>query len=81
MKTVTNEFYEIKDKKGMYGLTYHVPTLEGAIVIAEQSNRDRIAQGYKAEEYIITRTAWARQYDDEGGFMFEDVHIEKVYPK
>ncbi len=81
MKIKTGEYYSVKDTQGMYGLSYNYPTLEGAIIMAERSNEEAVAKGFKAEEYIITKTSWARQYDDEGKFMFEDIHTSRVYPQ
>ena len=81
MRTKVGEYYEVKNTEGMYGLAHQFCTLNAAKMMAEVSNKEAIAKGFKAEEYIITKTTWARQYDDEGRFMFEDVHTSRVYPQ
>ena len=81
MKITTGEYYEVKDKMGMYGLVQQVPTLEGAIVLAEEDNRQKIEKGFKSADYIITKTVWSRQYDDNGMFVFEDIHTSRAYQK
>ena len=69
-KTVSKEYYEVKQPNGFYGLAETFDTYEEAIKAGEEMNEREIANGYKPSEWIVTRTELYREWY-EGRFVTE----------
>lgn len=71
MKFVDQEYYEVKNPRGMYGLAERFDSFEEAIEGGKRMNETEISLGYKASEWIVTRTKWSRIFDENGMFICE----------
>ena len=82
-RTITKEYYEVIGGQGYgtWGLSDKFPSLEDAIKGATELNEREAKKGYTPSDWIITRTCWARQIEDDGTLIFEDTHTSRVLKK
>ena len=78
MKFITNEYYEVKDPRGMYGLVERFKEFKDAYYAGKEMNRREKKNGYKESEWIIVRTTICKTFDDDGSFISENQTMVKM---
>lgn len=82
-RIVENMRYDAKSFNGSRGLAVRGESLEGIKQEIDDSNKRAIEQGYKPEQWIITKVLVTRAFDMDGLFLFETKTEKRVeiYPE
>lgn len=75
MKIVTKEYYEVRPTEMGWKFDEKFEQLDDAVAFAEERS---VRPNGSKKTLIVVRVAWARQFDDNGIFEFEDTHEQRV---